>query len=336
MTSSNRQSRRSALRTGLGAGLALAAPALVAGAGGARAQQNRVRLVLAANPTGTSQYLWAVQHMQAVARATGYDIVVQESAGSEENMLRMARQRTAQLGCIDSISVRRRLGENHDLRHLANYAPIVWQIFVAEDSGIRSLRDLHGKKFNPGPTGGGSTRITIGILDALGIKPDYFEATLNDALDAYSDRRIVGLSYRGTGTNPTGGVVEAGAARQVAFVPFTDEEIRVAREKFPHLSQAWIEANVYARQPQAVQTVGTWTAGQLAARKEVPEEVMYNFLKAYFDTLPEVAKAHPSLARVTPENSVSEAQMRFHPGAVRYYRERGLAIPANRMPEAAG
>lgn len=314
--------RRSAL--GLGLGAAVAATSVRA--------QGRVRLVFASNPTGTSQYLWAVQHMQAIAQATGYDIVVQESAGSEENMLRLAKQKIADFGAIDSIAVKNKLGEDSGLLHVANYAPIVWQIFAAEDANIRSLKDLHGKKFNPGPTGGGSTRITMGILDALGIKPDYFEATLNDALDAYADRRIVGLSYRGTGSSPTGGVIEAGAARPVSFVPFTDEEIKVAREKYPYLSKAYIEANVYARQPEAVQSIGTWTAGQVAARKDVPADVVYNYLKAYFQARPEVAKSHPSIGRVNEENSVTEAQLRFHPGAVRYYRERGLTIPDALLP----
>jgi TRAP transporter TAXI family solute receptor len=290
---------------------------------------------MTSNPTGTSQYLWAVQHMQAIAKVTGFDIVVQESAGSEENMLRLARQRTAHIGAIDAAAVKSKLGDNHDIRHFANYAPIVWQIIVAEDSNIRSLKDLHGKKFNPGPTGGGSTRITIGILEVLGIKPDYFEATLNDALDAYADRRIVGLSYRGTGSSPTGGVVEAGASRPVTFIPFTDEEIAVGRSKYPYLTKAFIEANVYARQPEPIPSIGTWSAGQLGVRKDVAADIVYTLLKAFFQTLPEVGKAHPSIARVTPANSVSEAMLPFHPGAVRFYHELGLQTPETLTPKDA-
>ena len=143
----------------------------------------KVRLVFTATPTNTSQYLWAAQHMKAVANATGYDITVQESGGTEENMYRMEKQKSAQMGVMDAVLVEKKLGKNTGIRHLANYSPAVWQVFVAQDSGVKSLRDLAGKKFNPGPTGGGSTGITIGIFDALGIKPAYAEATLGDALE---------------------------------------------------------------------------------------------------------------------------------------------------------
>jgi TRAP transporter TAXI family solute receptor len=306
--------------------------ALVAGAGAQGAR--KVRLVFTATPTNTSQYLWAAQHMKAVASATGYDITVQESGGSEENMYRLEKQKSAQMGITDAVLIEKKLGKNHGIRHLANYSPAVWQIFVARDANVKSLRDLAGKKFNPGPTGGGSTGITIGILDALGIKPAYVEATLNDALEMYSDRQIVGLSYRGTGANPTSGIVEAHAGRPVTFVPFGNDEIAVAKKLYPFLGKSSIAANTYPQQEMAVPTVASWQ-GQIAVVKDVPAEVVYAILKAYFDALPEVAKTHKSLSLVTIENSASEAMLPLHAGAVRFYRDKGIKIPDRLIPPEA-
>jgi uncharacterized protein len=246
----------------------------------------------------------------------------------------MAKQKSAQIGIMDAVLIEKKLGKNQDIRHVVNYSPAVWQIFVARDAGVKSLRDLVGKKFNPGPTGGGSTGITIGIFDALGIKPAYVEATLNDALEMYSDRQIVGLSYRGTGANPTSGVVEAHAARPIAFVPFTDEEIAVAKKLYPFLGKSFIAANTYPQQEKSVQTVASWQ-GQVGALKDVPADVIYTFLKAYFDALPEVAKTHKSLGLVTVENSASEAILPLHAGAVRFYREKGMKIPDRLIPAEA-
>lgn len=294
----------------------------------------KVRLVFTATPTNTSQYLWAAQHMKAVATATGFDITVQESGGTEENMYRMEKQKSAQMGIIDAVLVEKKLGKNYGIRHLANYSPAVWQIVVARDAGVKTLRDLTGKKFNPGPTGGGSTGITIGILEALGIKPAYVEATLNDALEMYSDRQIVGLSYRGTGANPTSGVVEAHAARPVTFVPFGDDEIAVAKKIYPFLGKSFIAANTYPQQEKAVPTVASWQ-GQIGVMKDVPVDVVYSILKAYFEALPEVAKTHKSLGLVTVENSATEALLPLHAGAVRFYREKGIKIPDHLIPPEA-
>ena len=311
------------LIAGIGAA-ALAAPAACA--------QNKVRIVYSSSPTGTSFFLQAVQHMSAIAKLSGYDIIVQESAGTEENMARMERQKTAQLGAMDAVLLKAKYGENTDIRMFANYTPLVWQIIVAEDANVRKLSDLSGKKFNSGPTGGGSTKITLAILAALGIKQDEYEATMNDALEAYADRRIIGLSYRGTGANVIGGVVEANATRPVTFVPFSDAEIDVARKLYPSLTKAYIQANVYQRQPNAIPTIGTWQGGQIGVRKDVPADVVYNLVKAYFATIPEVGKTHRGLATVTEENSVSEAVIPLHPGAIRYYREKGIVIPDRLIP----
>jgi len=35
----------------------------------------------------------------------------------------------------------------------------------------QELKDLNGKKFNPGPAGGGSTFVTMQIFELFGIKP---------------------------------------------------------------------------------------------------------------------------------------------------------------------
>jgi TRAP transporter TAXI family solute receptor len=318
----------------IGAALLPAALVLALGTADAVAQGKKVRLVFTATPTNTSQYLWAAQHMKLVAAATGYDITVQESGGTEENMYRIAKQKTAQMGIIDAVLIEKKLGKDSGIRHMANYSPAVWQIFVARDAGVKTLRDLAGKKFNPGPTGGGSTGITMGILDALGIKPANVEATLNDALEMYSDRQIVGLSYRGTGANPTSGVVEANASRPITFVPFSDDEIAVAKKLYPFLGKSFIAANTYPQQDKPVQTVASWQ-GQIGAWKDLPADVVYTFLKAYFDALPEVAKTHKSLALVTMENSVSEAMLPLHAGAVRFYREKGFKIPDRLVPPEA-
>jgi uncharacterized protein len=324
--------RRSIGRALLPAALVLA---LTLAAGDALAQGGKkVRLVFTATPTNTSQYLWAAQHMKAVATATGYDITVQESGGTEENMYRLEKQKSAQIGIIDQVLIERKLGKNHGIRHIADYSPAVWQLFVARDAGVKTLRDLAGKKFNPGPTGGGSTAITIGILDAMGVKPAYVEATLNDALEMYSDRQIVGLSYRGTGANPTSGVVEAHAARPITFVPFTDDDVAAAKKPYPFMEKFLIPANTYPQQEKPVPTVASWQGG-LGAYKDVPADVVYNFLKAYYAAQAEVARTHKSLALVTMENAATAAIIPLHAGAVRFYREKGFKIPDRSIPPEA-
>jgi hypothetical protein len=48
--------------------------------------------------------------MKLVASATGYDITVQESGGTEENMYRMEKRKNAQMGIMDAVLVEKKLG----------------------------------------------------------------------------------------------------------------------------------------------------------------------------------------------------------------------------------
>ena len=269
--------------------------------------------------------------MNAIAKVTGFDITVQETTGTDENMLRVEKLHTAQIFNMDGSLVKAKFGDNHSLRHIAAYSPAAWQIFVAKDAGIEKLADLTGKRFNAGPTGGGSTKITMAIFEALGIEPDYFEGTLDDASAAYADRDIDGLSFRGTGTNPTGAITEANTSREGIFLPFSDEQIAKTHELFPYLDKVFIRANTYAGQPADIPTIGA-IQGQIGVHKSVPDDVVYAFVKAYFQTLPEVAKTHTYLTQITEENSVSSAIIPLHPGAVRYYTERGIKIPDAVVP----
>lgn len=282
-----------------------------------------------ATPASSTYFLWGAYAMKLIQADTGLNITVLESSGGEENMFRI-QNRTTDFGHTDAVVVKNKFGDKHDIRHMFTLMPGLWQFVVARDANIKSLKDLNGKKWNPGPVGGGSTAVTMQIMEILGIKPNYYQGTLDDAAEAYSDRQIVGFAYRGTGGEPTGAIVEAHSARPLNFINLTDQEITKIREKFYFAYKSQIAPKTYPDQPDPVVTFATCTTGP-AANKDMPAEAVYEIIKSYFKNHKAIEKQFPSDTG-TPEESVLRALLPFHVGAVKYYREIGLKVPDNLIP----
>jgi TRAP transporter TAXI family solute receptor len=284
-------------------------------------------------PSSAGQYMWAALAWTIISNDTGLHITVVDTAGTEESMVQLQNKK-ADMANYDAALVKRDYGDKHDLRTIFPFAPAVWQFAVAKDANIKSLKDLDGKKWNPGPAGGGSTFVTMQIMDMFGIKPVYHQATLTDAGEAYSDRQIVGFTYRGTGGDPTSAMVEANAARPVYFVSLTEEEIAKIHARWPNLNKYVVRAKLYPGQNDPFTTIATLTGNAIAAHSEMPVEAVYTVVKSYWKNFKNIAKQFPGVSGASPSDVVA-SEIPLHMGAIKYYEETGIKIPQSLYPPEA-
>src|SRR5690606_18908995 len=71
----------------------------------------------------------------------------------------------------------------------------------------------------------------------------------------------------------------------------------------------------------------------IVTRANIPEETIYRMTKAFWENLDSRKGQIPVLKNITLENALEEANLPLHPGALRYYRERGLDIPKELIPQ---
>ena len=274
-------------------------------------------------PSDTDWYLYGAESMSIIEENSSLSITVQESAGSEENSIRMDGGQV-DIGMVDVSGADAALGE-HELTYLYPLSIVLWQLIVSQDSGAETPQDLDGLHWNPGPIGGGSTQTTIDALETLGVSPDYYEATLGDAVSAYSGRQIDGFSYRGAGVSATGAVLEASSSRPVNLIDFSDDDIAAMQENDPDLAPITIPGGTYSDVPEDTQTFGYWGV-IVGASPDIPDEVAYELTATFWENLETVQERLPQTEELTPELAIDELLLPLHPGAARYYEEIGIDI----------
>ncbi len=92
-------------------------------------------------------------------------------------------------------------------------------------------------------------------------------------------------------------------------------------KKYPFLSPAIIPANTYKNQPSEVKTVAV--AAVLIASSELKEDIVYQLTRTLFENQSELASAHAKGKELNLKTAVTGVSIPFHPGAIKYYREKG-------------
>jgi uncharacterized protein len=80
-------------------------------------------------------------------------------------------------------------------------------------------------------------------------------------------------------------------------------------------------ANGYPNQPKAVETIGLPFV--VFATTRLGDEIVYDMTKQIAENPEKMATAHASFKDWKPEDMIDGCGIEFHPGALRYYKERG-------------
>jgi TRAP-type uncharacterized transport system substrate-binding protein len=68
------------------------------------------------------------------------------------------------------------------------------------------------------------------------------------------------------------------------------------------------------------------------ANKDVSEDLVYNVVKAVLENNPQMVKGHAASVETLTQNWNRNTFLPFHPGAIRYFKEKGINVPKNLIP----
>jgi TRAP transporter TAXI family solute receptor len=329
-----------------------AAMASVTGVGIAQAQD--VFLKMDSFPPGTTAGQFGIVFTQIVQKNTPYKIQVSSGKAATKSAIAAAKKQVDLILTAPTINhfmqkkaaMYKKVTDadklNQNLRGIINYALGPYHMIVYEDSGIKTLKDIKGKKVFLGPPAGAATRVTTQIVSgATGYEPGKdFEVMRFDwktAETAFIDRQMD--VYMGPTTVPSPSVQQYALVSKIRFLGIPDEAFDTKPMKaalgLPGRTIHDIPANVYDNQANetAVKTIGSWVG--LGSHKWLDEEIVYNMTKVFWENIAEVHATAEWMKSINKESALKEMNIPLHIGAYKYYKENGFNIPDNLIPPEA-
>ena len=210
-----------------------------------------------------------------------------------------------------------------NVRGIANLGPNKVHIAVAADSGVNSVKDLKGKKFATQAVGAVTTEAFKDVLAANDMSEKDLDLTRGGqeyGANQMKDRRIVG--FTATTLPPSPAFSEVSQSLDVKFLPLDDATFEGMKKRNPGYVRSVIPAGTYRGQSADVPTAA---ADQIMiVRAEMPEGEAYWIAKTLVENVEQLRKIHGSLAGLKVEDMVKTPGLELHPGAAKYYKEKGL------------
>jgi TRAP transporter TAXI family solute receptor len=299
-----------------------------------------VHIRIATTGIGSSWYIYGATFASAIRKGLpgGSTIDVLPIAGSTGNPLLVERGE-AEFGLTTTVTGYWAIqGMEPYKAPLKNVTAVaggfdeIWMAFiVTKKSGLMSIDEIKEKKYPlrllTAQRGGGGELVTRMILSAYGMSYDSLEA-MGGSAKAVPRPAVAGLIREGkadayshsiTLGHPT--VVELSTNVDVRFLPLKSDVIE--KLAATGLTRLTLPVGTFRGVDEPVATVGSPTV--LIARADLPEELVYHVTKALAESKEALARGHAGLKPFDPETAWQPEKIQFplHPGAVRYYQERG-------------
>ena len=215
-------------------------------------------------------------------------------------------------------------GAHADLRAVFSVSPEALTVLSRKEAGIKKFEDFKGKRFNVGNPGSGTRDTVVKLLDTLGMKTGDFSLTSELKPDehgaALCDNKIDGFAY--VVGSPAANIQDPTTTCGAKLVPITGPAVDKLIKDYPYFATATIPGGMYPGNPDAVKTFAVMASFVTSAK--VPDTVVYAMVAAVFDNFEEFKKLHPAFANLDPKDMISSGMSApLHPGAVKYYKEKG-------------
>lgn len=210
------------------------------------------------------------------------------------------------------------------IRALYNGYSFPLHIMVLADSPIKSMKDLKGKKIGSGPpTSYTETHMLEFLLEAHGVKPNEVKIqriSLTDRTEGLADKQLDCIVILVGHTSP--GVQELVNVHKVRYLSIDEKILDDMNKKYPYYLKGTLKAGLMKGTDVDVKLPWMW--GTLVTTDKLPDEVAYQIVKLSFEHKDEMVKINPILQEMTLENAIKGLDYPVHPGALKYYKEKGI------------
>jgi uncharacterized protein len=309
-------------------------------AGGAAAQDKSKwpkSLTLGTASVGGTYFIYGGVLAQLLTEKVGVNVSTQQTQGPNQNMILLDGGKI-ELGMITmGVGLHGWNGtgwangkQYRNVRALFPMYDTPFHFVATERSGIKSVSDLSGRRVGVGPRAGTPGTYFPLMFEALGVKNVTIRnGGASDMASQLQDGLIDVFAF--AAGVPISAFSELEARGGVHFFTFSDKEIETVQQKIPELSSSVIPKGTYRTQTEDHRTVGLFNFG--IAHKDLPDDLVYEFVKAVMENNKEMVQGHSAATETIPQNADKNTFLPFHPGALKYFQEKGVKLHPGAMPK---
>jgi TRAP transporter TAXI family solute receptor len=292
------------------------------------------RVIFGGGPAGgTFQVVAnAIQVYKPVKAIEGFSVKAQTSAGSVEN-LRKTDAGRQQMSVVYSGHVW--LGRNgqmkNDPKKYENVLAVAWlygapaQLVIRADSGIKSVKDLVGKKVGVGNAGSGAFANCELFFSHMGVwdKIERNAMGYNDAASAFGNNQLDAFWL--FTAFPSGAVIMAAQTNDIGLVNLdADAEASGFYKKYPYFGKLAVPAGTYKGvdyESPSFQDSTLWVANS-----KTPADVVYKLLSIIYtdEGLKHMVEQKKTFKHMSLKTGATNIVTPFHPGAEKFWKEKGM------------
>ncbi len=268
-------------------------------------------------------------------KIAGLNVTVQATGGSVENA-RLLGTKGAELGlCMNDIAYYAQNGlevfkakneKYTNFSAIGNIYPDVIQIFSRKDGPIKSIADFKDRKISVGPPGSGTEISARQVLGTYGLdfkarkdfKPSYL--SFAESADHFKDKRIDGAYF--VVAVPNSAIQDINVMHPVRLLAIDDASYQKIIKTYPLYARFEIPANSYQGQNAPVKTIAVYSA--LMVSNDLDADLVYQMTRTLYEQGAAIAQGHAAGKYVKLQTAVDGIAVPFHPGAKKYYKEKGI------------
>jgi hypothetical protein len=286
-------------------------------------------LVLATGGTAGTYYPFGGAMAKIWTKIKDMNVTAQTSGASGEN-IRLINKKEVELALVQSDSLDQAWKGADPFKEplkgmsvIATLYPEVVQVVVRADSPIKTFADLKGKKVGVGAPGSATIDNFRQLMDVYGMKKEDINGqylSFSESAEAFKDKHIDAFIV--TAGIPNAGIMDVSTQNDIRILTVPADVAAKLTQKYPFLAVAKVPANAYKGVTQEVPTVAVNAV--LIAGNQLKEDMVYNLTRTLFEYQADLASAHAKGKEVNLQYAVQGVSIPFHPGAVKYYKEKGL------------
>ena len=318
-------------------GIAVAVP-LMRGVGPAPLlAQTRARLSIGTAGKGGFFYPLGSGIAAAISKNTSeMEATAQVTSGAAENMKLLHEGKIELALAQGDVAWSAAQGKMKDLpdrvgvRTLFGTVSAYMHIVTLDGLAINTVADLKGKRVSTGLPGSGTEIKALRVLEVYGVTPDNLGAHIHqdypEAAQALKEGKLDAFAW--DATLPGRAIVDLAATPgiKIRLLPTGDAVRQLVTKYGPFYFAALIPKGTYPGVNEDVPAAAGKTL--FVTHERIEDSRAYEITKAVLEHIPELTAAFAAAKEISPTNAVLGSSIPFHPGALRYYKEKGISVPA--------